>query len=257
MSQVYTANRTTMTGTFSTPELAPGLAPLTGGTGVFGVSVTADGLTMILTSNATGTLGYLDLFEATRPNAAANFGAPADMANVNTSTLDETGPYILPNGSALYYVHGEGNGIANPFQIVRSASLGGESFSTGTLVSAVDINAPNAQCGTPVVTQDELTIFFAGEDRSGEPASAIQIYEAQRTSTANPFNAATTVTELNAGSDTEPHWLSPVGADSTSRRTAERREPTSTCMLPPAHSRRTRCLISSFAVSAPLNVTAQ
>jgi hypothetical protein len=202
--QVYTATRSTNTSAFSAPILATGLAPLTGN--VFGLSVTPDLLTMILGGGGTGSLGYIDLFIATRPNVGSSFGAPTDMPNVNTSTDDETTPCIVPSAGALYFTQGNG---PSAYTILRSVSLdGGVIFGAGSPVNAVDVNESNTQSTSPVVSSDELTIFFAGFERSGEPSGSVYIWEAQRNSTASPFAASTQVTELNTVGINTPSWLS-------------------------------------------------
>ena len=64
-------------------------------------SVTADGLTMYLASFKTGS-NDIDVLVSTRTSTAADFSTPSPVSTVN-STAAEHGPYVIPDGRALYF----------------------------------------------------------------------------------------------------------------------------------------------------------
>jgi Tol biopolymer transport system component len=80
-----------------------------------GFSLSADGLTLFFASDRL-VEGQMDLFVATRPDAAASFGTPEPLAQLNTDS-DELDPQLSPDGLELFFASSrEGS-----FQLFRAA----------------------------------------------------------------------------------------------------------------------------------------
>src|SRR5690606_12053049 len=107
-------------------------------------------------------------------------------------------PYVLPDGSALYFV---GLRRDRPKSVYRSArSPAGELGEPAVVVSGEE--------DKPVVTQDELTLYHAG------PFGPVtQVYVRSRASASDTFSAATVLDVLGGQDDgqTWPTWISPDG----------------------------------------------
>jgi Tol biopolymer transport system component len=160
------------------------------------VSLTADGLKVFFDSNRSG--GGL-IYAATRPALGASFGAPT-LVQVESSMLqhEDLDPYVLPDGSALYFT----SDFSGDHGLYRSALVGTTPTGPPTEVLAGDVRLP-------VLSPDELTLYYATTGRAGGIDMDIQL--ATRTSRDAPFGPATSVTELNTTDPEYPGWLSPDG----------------------------------------------
>jgi len=165
--------------------------------------VTADGLSMFAMSRASGALPcHVTL--ATRTSITLAFSGLQVVATVNSTTNDGE-PYILPTGNVLYFDPDRGGN----YGLYRSSKTGG-AFSTPTLVSRVNLDSANNE-ENPVVTPDELTLFFSS-NRSGGLGS-LDIYEATRLTVADGFGAPIALTSLNTASYEAPTWISADGRE--------------------------------------------
>ena len=110
-----------------------------------------------------------------------------------------TSPYFREDGSALYYAS---NRIqANQLDIYR-ASWNGAGFALASAVA--ELNSP-ANEFDPVITPDELTIFFISDRAGGR--GGLDIWTATRPSTSAPFSAPANLTELNTSADDIPTFV--------------------------------------------------
>jgi hypothetical protein len=162
--------------------------------------ITADGLSLY-SMTATSTANALRIALATRPNAAVDFSELKPVANIN-GALNDADPYLVADGNAMYLA----NDTSGNLDLYRTAKTGG-AFATPTPVSGVDL-ITTATENNPVVTVDELTIFF-GSTRPG--AADFDIYQARRASVADGFGAAIPLTQLNTALADVPNWISPDG----------------------------------------------
>lgn len=163
--------------------------------------VTADGLSMFASSRASGAPLY-HVTLATRTSTTLAFSGLQVVATVNGTTNDGD-PYILPTGNVLYFASDRGGN----YGLYRSSRTGG-AFSAPTLISGVDLDSANNE-SNPVVTPDELALYFAS-DRPGGLGS-YDIYEATRSTVADGFGAPVALTSLNTTSLDAPNWVSADG----------------------------------------------
>ncbi len=97
-SNLWMAERESRSDEFSAPAEVPGI---NGSAREEGFTLSADGLTLFFASNRL-TLEQMDLFVATRPDAAASFAAPEPLVQLN-SEVDELDPQLSPDGSELFF----------------------------------------------------------------------------------------------------------------------------------------------------------
>ena len=165
----------------------------------FHATVSGDGLTAVFTRSGS----TLDLFIATRPSAASQFGAPsALLAPVNTSETEQD-PYLLPDAKVLYFSRSGGAGL----DLYRAAG-NGSSFNTVTALSELNTQATDY---FSVITQDDLTIFWGSTRTDLGAKGGVDIYTASRASTGVPFSGIRNVAELNTVSSESPSSVSSDG----------------------------------------------
>jgi hypothetical protein len=139
---------------------------------------------------------------ATRANVTVAFTGLKPAANINNAT-NTADPYLLPGGNVMYLA----SDLAGNLGLYRSAKVNG-AFSTSTPVPGVNLDTPAVE-NNPVVTPDELTLFF-GSTRPGG-TGGYDIYEARRAHVADGFGAPIELTGLNTTGDDVPNWISPDG----------------------------------------------
>jgi hypothetical protein len=166
-------------------------------------TITADALTLYF-------LGTSGLSVMKRASAAVDFDEPrivpelAHVAPVVAPPYHSTDSvYVAPNGSALYF---SANG-----DILRS-DVAGDAVSPPV---RVDLGAANGSVSSPVISPDELTLYFARKNECGDP----RVWFAQRTSIHDSFGPASPLTLGQAGcpsapdfgSSVDPTWVSANG----------------------------------------------
>lgn len=162
----------------------------------WGVTVTSDGLTAILTSDRSGNS---QLYVASRPSTLAAFGAPALAAGTN-SPKNEEGPRWTADGKTLYF---DSTRSGNR-DIYRSAVVGA-TFTAP--VAVTELNSP-ALDAVPVLTADELTIYFLS---TRAPSTDGDIFVATRGTTAAPFANIQKLANVNSTAIDVPGQISPDG----------------------------------------------
>ena len=165
-------------------------------------SVTADGLTLYLASDRDMSLGAYKIYSATRARAGDPFGTPALVPMVVSATASiDSSPYVLPAGDVLYF----GSSRSGNGELYR-----GERNSAGFLSAApVSVNGPLFE-GTPVVSPDELTLYFTS-DRTGGAQGGFDVWTATRTDRTAPFGPVANLTPVNTASDERPTFVSADG----------------------------------------------
>lgn len=153
---------------------------------------------------AASTFPGLHIALATRPNVTVAFSAMQMVANINNAP-NSADPYLLPGGDVMYLA----SDLAGNPGLYRSAKVNG-AFSTPTPVPGVNLDTPEAE-NNPVVTPDELTLFF-GSTRPGGTGD-YDIYEARRAHVADGFGAPIALTALNTTGADVPNWISPDGCN--------------------------------------------
>jgi WD40-like Beta Propeller Repeat len=182
--RVYVATRVSISEDFSQPQ------ELLLSSGVIWPATTGDGLTLYAQGSMDGTLGEDDIWRATRPSVDEPFGPLENVAAVN-STSDDSNPYVLSDGDALYFMSRR----AGSTDIYR-ARREGDDFAAPVLVLEGAVG--------PVVSSDELRIFMA----MGNPQG---IWTATRDAPDAPFGKPEPMDELNSDAVDRPAWISEDG----------------------------------------------
>lgn len=198
-NDMYSATRATKTANFGALTLMAGVNSA-GNDG--SVTVTRDGLAMYIASDRATTATY-DLYVATRATVTAAFGTPTLIAGLSTTTTLDGSPYINGDGTVLYFDSDRG-GTRDIFRTSRPSANG--AFGAPVLVG--ELNLPAADDKYPVVSSDELSVYF-GSDRPG--SAGFDIWEAHRTTTTNGFGAPTLSANLNSTATDLPVWISSDG----------------------------------------------
>jgi hypothetical protein len=187
-AEVFTATRASRDAAFGAP--VP-IDALNGPAVNDYATLTADGRVLFMESTRDGTWS---LYTAERASALVNFPTPTALTAVNTG--HEGNPYVLPDGSALYF-HTYRN---NSLEIYRAPRSGGI---VGTAASVAAINTANDE-ETPVVSADDLTIYYR---HTG--SSQGSIWMATRQSTSDAFSNPVPLSELNGPQNVlRPEWIS-------------------------------------------------
>jgi hypothetical protein len=116
------------------------------------------------------------------------------VTKITTVPADLDQPYLVPNGSALYYTSGG--------KIVRSAIV------SGAIGAPVDVGLPAGSI-TPVVSPDELTLFYA----QANGANQHDVFMATRTSPSSAAWVLTPVGSVNTADQEYPNWVSDDGCE--------------------------------------------
>lgn len=164
--------------------------------------VTADGLTMYASIVPPIPSTNFDIGVATRPDPTAAFTAIAPVANINGGENDEASTIV--NGKSLWMSSTRtGNG-----DLYRADKIG-DQFAEPVPVPGIAINDPSGSDLSPVVTPDELTLFF-GSSRAGG-LGAYDVWTAKRTSVTSGFDAPVNLGAVNTGHYDVPSWVSADG----------------------------------------------
>jgi hypothetical protein len=159
-------------------------------------TVTADGLTLYMNSTRGG---EHQLFVSSRAFVAAEFSTPKELSTLDVS--GEGGPYVTPDGSALYFHSWRALGSADLYRATRN----GASFNAPDRLAVINTDANEFY---PVVMPDELTIYYL---TNADPLGQNGIWMATRASVSEPFGAAVFLRDLTGPLDALPNWISPDG----------------------------------------------
>jgi hypothetical protein len=165
-----------------------------------GVSLAADGSSLYLESNRTGT--YRIHF-ARRPSASGLFSSPTPVDVMLGSTFADGGPYVTPSGDGLYF-HAFTSLTSDLFRGTRVTDV---QFDV-TLLAALNSTFNDAY---PVVSPDERTIYFSSTRMDGGARGGEDIWMATRASTEDHFAGPSNLATLNTAADERPSWISEDG----------------------------------------------
>jgi hypothetical protein len=193
--QILTARRSSRGASFAAPQL---IDEVESPHEDVDISVTGDGLRLFVES--TRDQAY-SIFESTRATLDAPFSTPALMTALGP-TGAEGGPYVLPQGTSLYF-HSYRSG--NPDIYVATP------LDSATQVAWVEGINTAAEESFPVVSADELTIYFSSDRSDGGAAGGVDIWMATRPTRNQAFGSPINVSELNTRFGERPSWISPDG----------------------------------------------
>jgi hypothetical protein len=192
-AHVYVAQRAGASGPFGPMAQVPALNTPTSNTRQ--ATPTRDGLTVYFLSDRNDLVtGALSLFVGTRPSLGSQFTVTA----ITTVPSDLVQPYVTPSGATLYYV--------------SAGRVWSAPIVSGAVGAGMDVGLP-AGAITPVVSPDELTVFFAALSATDDGGADYDVYTATRASTAALFDAPSVVPGVNTPSSDYPSFVSADGCE--------------------------------------------
>ncbi|HEY4179176.1 MAG TPA: hypothetical protein VGM90_20170 [Kofleriaceae bacterium] len=150
---------------------------------------TGDLLEIVFSSGRTGGSGGPDLWTATRTSAAAAWGAPVNLSNLNSATNDDR-PWISADGLRMYFTSDRG-GNGNDIYVTARASRT-TPWAAPSLVPEL-MSVSDDEVGG--LSEDELAIVFS-TDRGGV-ATGRDLYLARRTTRTGSFGVPQPIVELD------------------------------------------------------------
>jgi hypothetical protein len=203
--QIMTASRPAIGAAWGTPQVVTGIS--LGAADETDPTVTAENEILYFDSpQVDASTPNSDIWVSSR-TLPQDFSAPIDQGPFNTAA-DESQPYLSANGLALYF-RTRAPASSN-FDIARATRPTTGTFTVDTSNIFTNINSPSSLEGLPVISFDELTLYFT-TDRSEAGAGGRQVWKATRTKLTDPFGSPTEVTELDTTAFTEPSWISDDG----------------------------------------------
>jgi hypothetical protein len=172
----------------------------------FDPTVSGSGLTLVFeysSSTPTGTLPQLGAL--TRASTAVPFSAIGWVLGIDGG-LEADSPFFREDGAVLYFSSrwnvdgGSSQVFVAPW---TQASLGAP--------IAVDLGSALTDDGDPVVTPDDLTIYFSSNRPDVQAQGGYDVWVATRVTASAPFSSFTNVTELNSSYDDRPTFVSSDG----------------------------------------------
>jgi len=125
-----------------------------------GISISADGLTLLFTSTRTGGYGGQDIYVATRPTTDSPWGQAVNMGPRINSSAHDYCPWMLAGGLELYFAstRAGGYGSCDVYVTRRVTTDGswGEPENLGSVVNSVYFEAVHS------VSPDGRLLFFTG-----------------------------------------------------------------------------------------------
>jgi Tol biopolymer transport system component len=202
-SVLYTAQRTELTETFGGIRAIQGAAL---NANEMDPTVGSDGWTLIFSVQTLQRdprpthLHYL-----VRDNSSTSFIYVGALPNVNAPSASDDRPFLREDGQVLYF--GSTRNSSGDADIYRAP---GNGSSFGPVSPVRVLNSPYDDDG-PVVTPDDLTIYFASKRPYRGSSSAMAIWVSTRATTAEAFSEPTNVSELNSDQDKTPTFVSRDG----------------------------------------------
>jgi Tol biopolymer transport system component len=199
---LYTASRTSATEPFGSATV---MASLNSVYTELWPTLTPDSLGIYFNTDRNNSMtGNEDVFYAGRASTTADFDAPAIASGFEPN---DNQPYVAGDGLAVYFsssTRPETTGGTDLFYAPIDGS--GNVGTAQVLIGGVNTPA-NEQ--VPVVTPDELTLFFCRSNGTDD-----DIFSATRASTSSPWSAGSAVPGYaTAGVEEVPTWISPDGCD--------------------------------------------
>lgn len=145
-------------------------------------------------------VGSTQIYSATRASVQQEFGTAAPLAINGPGTTREE-PWVVDD-STVYFAS-DVAGAEDLFVAQINAA--------GAALPVQGVNDPVAQDEHPVVTPDELVIYFSSDRHSGGIGNK-QIYVASRSDKTMPFSQPARVNDIEVGmGNNRPTWLSDDG----------------------------------------------
>jgi hypothetical protein len=197
-SDIVVATRAKPTDSFGTPV---SVGAVNTGAREEHPAITADGSRLFFLRIT----GEYHIYMATRGDGGL-FGAVAsDVPGINQPGAFDGNVYGTPAGDSVYFLSDRDGGG----HIYRSALGDAGGFETPKKLAELASSGAGEGEGSPVVTADERTIYFASNRKDLGGTGSADIYMATRASSSQTFGNVARITELATSGEDEPSWISP------------------------------------------------
>jgi hypothetical protein len=181
------------------PWTAPQLVVELDGAAEAGPELSADGLSLIFTSNRMPTLGNKDIWITTRASWTSPWNPPAQVTELSSSRSDHGGE--MSGDQLILVFDSTRKGNADDDLYITSRSAIGDAWQPPNELAA--LNVVGATDESPCLSDDGLTLYF-NSNRSGNE----DLYVSQRASRDEPFTIAEPIAELNTPDNQTDVWIS-------------------------------------------------
>jgi Tol biopolymer transport system component len=130
-------------------------------------AISADGLTLIFTSDRADGAGGYDLWLASRTSPSGSFGAPENMAELNSPDSDSA-PELSADGLTLFFASDRGGGQGD-FDL-WFATRPDSTSAFGAPENLVEVNTEHTE-RAPSISSDGETLYFSSDRPSEDPDS--------------------------------------------------------------------------------------
>ncbi len=204
-SNLYTSTRVNAAYPFGSVEPVPGAGINSGPAHEVSPTVSGDGLLLVFARYPPGPIDAAVMHYATRRGTMDPFtyGGP-----VFSSGWD---PFLREDGEVLYFAaQSDGGADSDLYRATRS----GPSFDEAVAVAELNSGVDDAD---PVVTPDDLTIYFASKRPStgtapdASTSGHFSIWTATRASPSDAFSTPRPVNELDSPGDNDPSFVTADG----------------------------------------------
>jgi Tol biopolymer transport system component len=203
---LYTASRGTPSSPFGTVVPLPG-SQLNTTDSEASPTVSGDGLTLIF-QRMTPSTDPAYLYYATRVSPFMPFTAVAPLPGIaDLGVTSVTTPFLREDGQVLYFVFVSLLAPTAGTDIYR-ASWNGSTLDPPVVVRELDTSFSEL---APVVTPDDLTVYFASDRGDGGAQGNFDIWTATREHTTDPFSTPVNVKELNTPGYEAPTFVTRDG----------------------------------------------
>jgi hypothetical protein len=167
-------------------------------------TMTDDLLEIYFNSNRLGGLGDGDIWRATRAAPSAPWGAPINVAELNT-VANESSPKLSGDGLTVYFTSQRDS----PSLDVWAAARQSRDVAWGTPVRVGELSGPGEE-SSPAVSPDGLHAVLSSAGFGNGPAS-LDFYETARPSAAVPWEAPALIATLSTPEPEGEIWFDAGG----------------------------------------------
>ena len=129
-------------------------------------ALSADGLTLIFSSTRPGSLGDIDLWQATRTNTSAELGNVTNLGPTINSPSRDSGAHISSDGLVLFFESDRAGGAGKNDLYLSTRPTKDAPFGKPVSFDAT-INTPDAEQG-PCLSSDGQTLMFYSDRPGGQ-----------------------------------------------------------------------------------------
>jgi hypothetical protein len=133
--------------------------------------LSADGLSIVFTSQRPGGKGRTDIWRAQRSAVGAAFGAPENVAELNTD-LDDTGPWVSSDGLTVFFASNRagGQGALDFWRATRTSS----DAPFGPAEPVAELNTPGDELDISLSSTEREALFSSNRDGINELWRAVR-----------------------------------------------------------------------------------